>query len=63
MQAHSNAGQLFRIVDDDGVPSGCLKLVVDGAQADRDAQQITHEFDNTAIGAVADQRQRDDHLA
>src|SRR5208337_2882741 len=40
-----------------------LKHVVNGAQADGYAQQVTQELDDAAIRAAAHQRQRDDHLA
>ena len=42
---------------------GRLKHVVNGADADRPAQHVTHELENAAIRTPAHQRQRDDHLA
>jgi len=51
------------VVDRACLPRRGLKHVVDAAHADGHAQQITQELDDAAIRAVADQRQRDDHLA
>jgi len=36
---------------------------VNGADADRPAQHVTHELENAEIRTAAHQRQRDDHLA
>jgi len=62
MQAHPNAGQVLLPVDDARLQRGRLQHVVNSAQADGQAQQVTHELDDAAIRAAADQRQPDDHL-
>jgi hypothetical protein len=50
------------MVDDTRLPRGQLEHVMNGADADGHAQQITQELHDAAIGAAANQRQRDDHL-
>jgi hypothetical protein len=51
------------VVDDTRLAGGRLEHMMNRADADRHAQQITQKLDDTAIRAAADQRQRDDHLA
>ena len=63
VQAHTNAGQVLVMVDDTRLPRGQLEHMMNGADADGHAQQITQELHDAAIRAAADQRQRDDHLA
>jgi hypothetical protein len=63
MQAHTNARQIPVAANDAGLLRGGLKHLVDGANTDRYAQQVTQELHHAAIGAVADQRQAEDHLA
>jgi len=63
VQADANVGQVLVAVDRAGLPRGRLKHIVDAAQADRHAQQVTQELDDAAIRAAADQRQPDDRLA
>jgi hypothetical protein len=63
VQAHPNAGQVLLTVDDASLMRGRLKHIVDGADADGHTQQITQELANAAIGAVADLRQPNNHLA
>jgi len=50
------------VVDRARLPRGRLEHVVDAAQADGQAQQVTQELHDAAIRAAADQRQPDDHL-
>jgi hypothetical protein len=40
-----------------------MDRVVNGADTDGYARQVTHELNDAAIRAAADQRQRDNHLA
>lgn len=63
MQTHANARQILAVVDHVRPPRQRLKDLVNGADADRNTQQVTHELHDATIRAVADQRQRDDHLA
>jgi hypothetical protein len=63
MQAHTDAGQVLVVVDDLGLLRGRLQHVMNGADADGHAQQVTQDLHDPAIGAAANQRQRDDHLA
>ena len=57
MQAHTDAGQVLVVVDDLGLLRGRLQHVMNGADADGHAQQVTQDLHDPAIGAAADQRQ------
>jgi hypothetical protein len=50
------------VVDDVRLARDRLKHVVNGAHTDGYAQQVAHELKDAAIRAVANQRERDDHL-
>jgi len=63
VQANANAGQVLALVDRARLPRGRLEHVVDAAQADGHAQQVTQELDDATIRAAANQGQPDDHLA
>jgi hypothetical protein len=63
VQPGANARQVLRAVDHAGLLRGRVEHVVDGADADRPAQHVTHEFDNAEIRTAAHQCQCDDHLA
>ena len=63
MQADPNARQVLALVDRARLPRCRLEHVVNAADADGDAQQVTQELDDAAIGTAADQRQGDDDLA
>ena len=60
--AHANAGQVLVLVDDARLVRGRLKQIMNGAHTDGYAQQVAQKLDNATVRAVADQRQRDDHL-
>ena len=51
------------MVDDTRLAGGRLEHMMNRADADGHAQQITQELHDTAKRAAADQGQRDDHLA
>ncbi len=63
MQADPNARQVLALVDRARLPRCRLEHVVNAADADGDAQQVTQELDDAAIGTAADQRQGDADLA
>jgi hypothetical protein len=63
MQAYPNAGQVLVVVDDTRLAGSRLEHLMNGADADGHAQQVTQELHDAAIRAAADQGQRDDHLA
>ncbi len=62
VQADANTRQILPVVDNARLPRGGLKRVVHGTHTDGHTQQVADELDNATIRAVADQRQRHDHL-
>jgi hypothetical protein len=54
VQTHANARQVFAFIDNVHLSRRRLKLIVNGAQTDGYAQQVTQELDDAAIRAVAD---------
>src|SRR5471030_1254382 len=55
VQAHTNRRQVLAPVDFASLSRGRLMHIVNGALADRHAQQIAHQFHDATIGAVADE--------
>jgi hypothetical protein len=62
VQTHANARQVLAFIDNVRLSRGRLKHIVNGAQADRYAQQVAQKLDDAAIRAVANQRQRHNYL-
>jgi hypothetical protein len=63
VQAHANGRQVLLLVEDSRCLRSRLQYLVDAANTDRDAQQVTQELNHPTNRAAANQRQRDNHLA
>ena len=61
-EADVDGGEVVLLVDSPGMSNGAVHDVVHGPQGDRKIEEVTQQFDDAAVGTMADQHQGQDQL-
>ena len=61
-EADEDGGEVVLLVDSPGMSNGAVHDVVHGPQGDPIIEEVTQQFDDAAVGTMADQHQGQDQL-
>ena len=61
-EADEDGGEVVLLVDSPGLSNGAVHDVVHGPQGDPIIEEVTQQFDDAAVGTMADQHQGQDQL-